>query len=67
MAQNPKSGKITKRPVDALTSEEVRFTLGTRSSRVSGVRVAVSDTKTYVDTGRSAAPIAFYTSPATVW
>lgn len=48
MTQNPRSGKITKRLVDALTSEGVRFTLWDTQLKGFGVRVAVSDTKTYV-------------------
>ncbi|HAD84861.1 MAG TPA: integrase [Brevundimonas sp.] len=48
MAQNPRSGKITKRLVDALTSEDARFTLWDAQLKGFGVRVAVSDTKTYV-------------------
>ena len=48
MVQNPRSGKITKRLVDALTSEGVRFTLWDTQLKGFGVRVAVSDTKTYV-------------------
>lgn len=48
MAQNPRSGKITKRLVDALDPEGVRFTLWDTQLKGFGVRVAVGDTKTYV-------------------
>lgn len=48
MVQNPRSGKITKRLVDALTSEKVRFTLWDTQLKGFGVRVAASETKTYV-------------------
>lgn len=48
MVKNPRSGKITKRLVDALMSEGVRFTLWDTQLKGFGVRVAVSDIKTYV-------------------
>lgn len=48
MAPNPRSAKITKRVIDALTPEVARYTVWDAQLKGFGVRVAATDTKTYV-------------------
>lgn len=48
MAPNPRSAKITKRVIDALTPECARYTVWDAQLKGFGVRVAATDTKTYV-------------------
>lgn len=48
MAQNARSGKITKRVVDSLAPEDARYTPWDTQLKGFGVRVATTDIKTYV-------------------
>lgn len=48
MAPNPRSAKITKRVIDALTPEGARYTVWDAQLKGFGVRVAATNTKTYV-------------------
>ncbi|WP_292071993.1 integrase arm-type DNA-binding domain-containing protein [Brevundimonas sp. UBA7534] len=48
MAPNPRSAKITKRVIGALTPEGARYTVWDTQLKGFGVRVAATDTKTYV-------------------
>lgn len=48
MAPNPRSAKITKRVIDALTPEGARYTVWDAQLKGFGVRVAATDTRTYV-------------------